>query len=160
MTLRLLMGGSPWACTAALEQLDLPQPPLRFLNRSIGSAQILSFARKHVVSISLFSDQVSLRHSEYSAPRKPAYTVTADTGSRDAQKRQYQRCEFVWPWPPGSVFKVVSVEELVPVGNQMDPASISPCVVRRKADDGRAGSGQFRRREGQGHLGRRGHGPR
>jgi len=50
--------------------------------------------------------------------------VTADTGSRDAQKRQYQRCEFVWPWPPGSVFKVVSVEE--PVGNQMDPASISP----------------------------------
>ena len=30
------------------------------------------------------------------------------------------------PWPPGSLLKVVSVEELVPVGNQMDAASLSP----------------------------------
>jgi nucleotide-binding universal stress UspA family protein len=29
------------------------------------------------------------------------------------------------PWPPGSVFKVLSVEELVVVGNQMEAASLS-----------------------------------
>jgi nucleotide-binding universal stress UspA family protein len=30
------------------------------------------------------------------------------------------------PWPPGSLFKVVSVQELVPAGNHMDAASLSP----------------------------------